>query len=126
MTNPKHQSQEWRKEFRKLLCSLNDLNVESKLDLNFPLKEDIYFDGIEVEQFIHNLISREREEAFEEGKIEGAIEEATNCAEHCKKAREEAIMECIRVIKDIEIFGNVSGRGLMIEAVDRIRGLLKK
>ena len=56
----KQQKEDWKKEFRKLLSDLNDLSEE--LSIEEPIKGDIYFDGIEVEQFISQKLQEARAE----------------------------------------------------------------
>ncbi len=55
---------QWKEEFRKLLNELNDLNDHHATD--HPIKGDMYFDGIEIEQFI----STEKSKSYEEGRRE--------------------------------------------------------
>jgi len=46
------------KEFREMLASLDDVN--SNLDLDAPIKGDIYFDGIEAEAFLLQKLAAAR------------------------------------------------------------------
>ncbi len=45
--------EKFRKQFRELLISLSDITTNN--DTSRPLKGDIYFDGIETEQWILNF-----------------------------------------------------------------------
>lgn len=48
----------WEKGFRKTIIDLDDLNHRFTIDA--PVKGDIYFDGIEIEQYVRNLLTSER------------------------------------------------------------------
>lgn len=55
---------DWREEFRTRLIELDDCNTHMN-NIHEPIKGDIYFDGIEIEQFISNLISQIESSAIE-------------------------------------------------------------
>lgn len=55
---------DWEKEFREILVSNDDW--VNRYDISRPIKGDIYFDGIEVEKFIENLLSRREQEVVRE------------------------------------------------------------
>ena len=47
---------QWKGQFRKKLADLDDLGKEH--NLQEPIKGDIYFDGIEIEAFIDDIVSQ--------------------------------------------------------------------
>ena len=58
--------EEWEIGFRRLILSLDDLDSVGKYKIDNPIKGDIYFDGIEIEQFIRQLLSSSRKEGQRE------------------------------------------------------------
>jgi hypothetical protein len=62
------ETEDWVKSFRRMIAENDDKNSNSGekiLDL-MPFKGDIYFDGIETEKFISNLLSHSKEEVRKE------------------------------------------------------------
>jgi len=51
--------EEWKEKFREEIIGHDDLNATNdKYSINYPIKGDIYFDGVAMEMFIDSLLSQ--------------------------------------------------------------------